>query len=444
MAKSVAIIGAGFSGSLTALNLLRAAPPSSELQVVLIDPRGTFGPGLAYSVPSHRFKLNVRAHAMGAFPEDPEGFLRWLKERDPSASGDEFISRRLYGDYLQDLVADAARRHPESLRLVSAEVLRVNRLRAGGKLSLLLSNDEQLEADFCVLAIGNLLRRGVESLGTQGLLREPYSASSYAGIQEAKEVFILGSSLTAVDVILECEGLGFTGSYSVVSRNGRFPLPHEDPASLPNASLPAGWENPSTALSLLRTIRNASRSCGSSQPVFDAMRPKIQQMWQNLPNSQRRAFLRHLRPFWEVHRHRIPAEHLAVIKGLQQAGRLTIQAARITQVSSNEAVIAPKRRLRDSNTGRTKHVRFDVGFICAGPEGDITRIDHPLAHSLLAQGLVRPGALKLGVEPESPSSDSNFMVLGPMQKEQLWETTAVRELRQQAAQLAQRIVAANA
>ena len=436
MPHTIAIIGAGFSGSLTALNILRQPNAPGDMRVVLIDPRGTFGPGLAYTVPSPRFKLNVRAKAMGAFPQEPEGFLHWLQRGDKTVSGESFISRQQYGLYLGELVSEAAQREPQRLALKTDEVVEVTQGPDGSFFTLLLASGEQLEAASVVLAIGNILRRGVGDVGTKGALREPFNPESYRDLDQLRELFILGSSLTAVDVIMESDGRGFKGHYSVVSRNGRFPLPHEDPASLPSASLPPSWENPGTALQLLKTIRKASRACGSSQPVFDAMRPKIQQMWTNLSTTERRAFLRHLRPFWEIHRHRIPHEHLQTIRRLQAAGRLTIQAGKVSEISAHEAVV----RLRGCGA-KVERLHFDAGFMCAGPEGDIRRIDHPLVASLVAQQLIRPGQLALGLDTEGVPHQPNFAVVGPLQKEMLWEITAVRELRERAQQVAASIVA---
>lgn len=435
MTNSVAIIGAGFSGSLTALNLLATSP---RISVTLIDCRGTFGPGLAYTVPSDRFKLNVRAKAMGAFPSDPEGFFRWLKERQPSVSPEAFISRRWYGEYLQELVRERASARPEALRLVQGEATSLERAADGKAFRITLADSSVIVADTVVLAIGNLMRRSVGAQSVPEVLRAPYVPDSYRDVSQKQRILVVGSSLTAVDVILECEGQGFSGHYSVISRNGRFPLPHEDPSALPQASLPPGWETPGTALNLLRTLRKESRRCGSSQPVFDAMRPRIQQMWQGLSLEQKRAFLRHARPFWEIHRHRIPAEHLCTIEKLRASKRLTITAGRIERLLPNEALVS-----RRKSPGPPERIPFDVGFLCAGPEGDLARIDHPLLKSLLSQQLVRPGPLGLGIGAPAPATVPGLYVIGPLQRETLWEITAVRELREEAQRVAHSIVSAN-
>ena len=438
MNHTVAIIGAGFSGTVTALNILGQPNLSPEVRIALIDPRGTFGPGLAYSVPSDRFKLNVRAKAMGAFPEDPDGFLRWLKEREPSVSGEDFISRRWYGQYLTDLVTEIGRKRPQQLQLIAAEALSVTH--AGGIFEIALSDSQTIRAETCVLAVGNILRRSLETSQSASLqaLREPYSQQSYSGISAARKIFILGSSLTAVDVIVECEGQGFTGSYSVVSRHGRFPRPHEDPVGLPLACLPEGWEAPGTALELLKMIRKASRACGSSQPVFDAMRPHIPEMWRNLSADQKRAFLRHARPFWEIHRHRIPAEHLAVLERLRASGRLRIAAGRVAEIAPGLASISPRGGMLPRES-----IPFDIGFMCVGPEGDISRIEHPLIHSLISQKLIHPGPLRLGIDSSEGCSVPRFFVIGPFLREETWEITAVRELRVEAQRVARLAVGAS-
>lgn len=429
MKHTITVIGAGFSGALTALNLLQR--PES-VSVTLVDSRGTFGPGLAYTVPSDRFKLNVRARAMGAFYQDPEGFLRWLQAQEPSHSGDDFVSRGRYGRYLEELVASAARRHPESLRLVSGEVVDLSGRGGEEGFLLTLADSTQFRSRTCVLALGNLPRQSLGGLDTR-VLRDPYRPESYQDMPDLEHLFVLGSSLTGVDAILEAEGRGFQGRYTVLSRHGRLPLAHEDPARLPAAHLPAGWEESGEVRGLLRLVRQESRRCGSSQPVLEAMRPLTQRMWRALPEEQRRLFLRHLRPHWEIHRHRIPSQHLACLRKLQASGRLRLVAGRLEHLEAGAARV--QRR-----AGPPEPLSFDAGFLCAGPEGDLSKVQHPLVRSLLAQGLLQSGPMGLGVHPARGSGAPGLHVIGPMEREALWEVTAVRELRERARDLARTLL----
>src|SRR3981081_3771675 len=99
---TIAIIGGGVSGALTAFHLVRQGTPA---RVILIDQRPGFGLGLAYSTPSLRHLLNVPAGKISALPDQPDHFLNWLrKNHDPAATEKTFAPRAVLGLYLQSLL----------------------------------------------------------------------------------------------------------------------------------------------------------------------------------------------------------------------------------------------------------------------------------------------------------------------------------------------------
>ena len=69
--KTVAIIGGGVSGALTAFHLRK---DSKDVRIVVIDPRPELGLGLAYSTPSLRHLLNIPAGKISALPAGPGTF----------------------------------------------------------------------------------------------------------------------------------------------------------------------------------------------------------------------------------------------------------------------------------------------------------------------------------------------------------------------------------
>jgi uncharacterized NAD(P)/FAD-binding protein YdhS len=87
---------------------------------------------------------------------------------------------------------------------------------------------------------------------------------------------------------------------------------------------------------------------------------------------------------------------------------------------------------------------------CTGPTLDLARAGEPLLEELLADGLVRPGPLGLGLDHDSRGVLLNSIgapstllsTIGPMRKGRLWETTAMPEIRGQALELADQITAA--
>jgi uncharacterized NAD(P)/FAD-binding protein YdhS len=436
MHTSVAIIGAGFSGTLTAIHLARTPLTDTSIEIYLIDPRGSFGPGLAYSPPSERFKLNVRAKVMGAFPDDIEGFARWAKARYPNTSPDDFSPRRHYGEYLSELLNEAAAHaHGHTLHRLTDEVVGIDRDPLAERWTLSLKSGQKLTVDGCVIAIGNLMSPSPGSTHPGTPFREPFNPKSYDDIAACRSVFILGSGLTAVDTILECEARGFKGTYTVLSRHGRFPRPHESLPSSAIAHLPENWDTRGSVRALVATIRAESRRLGSSQPVFDAMRPKIQSMWRHLSLSERKRFLRHVRPVWDIHRHRIPAEHAAVIDRLQSSGRLALMAGKLVSCQLDSPQTAATITVRGArNESPARHL-FDASFRCTGPEANITKTTVPVLQNLRNHGFIEPGPLGLGptLARKAPPS---LWLLGPLRREELWETTAVREVRQQAHEVA--------
>src|SRR3546814_13724462 len=83
---------------------------------------------------------------------------------------------------------------------------------------------------------------------------------------------------------------------------------------------------------LLRDIRReiaaAEREGGDWRMVIDALRPVTQSLWQGLPVAEKRRFLRHLRSWWAVHRHRMAPEVAAVVQNAMDRGQLVVRAGR--------------------------------------------------------------------------------------------------------------------
>src|SRR5271169_1627662 len=77
--KTVAIIGGGFCGTLTAVNLARST--TEPLRITLINNQYPLGRGIAYGTRRPEHLLNVVARNMSAFPDLPSHFVDWLRNR---------------------------------------------------------------------------------------------------------------------------------------------------------------------------------------------------------------------------------------------------------------------------------------------------------------------------------------------------------------------------
>jgi uncharacterized NAD(P)/FAD-binding protein YdhS len=165
-------------------------------------------------------------------------------------------------------------------------------------------------------------------------------------------------------------------------------------------------------------------------------------LWQALPPDERRRFLRHVRPFWEVHRHRVAPQAYETFVQLQAAGQIQILAARLLDARDNGETVAVRLRAR----GTDRVVTLDVGTVinCSGPAGDTRRLQDPLLDHLRVRGLLMPDAFGLGIEITSSGEvvgadrqpSSTLYYVGPFARARDWEATAVPELRRQARVLA--------
>jgi uncharacterized NAD(P)/FAD-binding protein YdhS len=236
----------------------------------------------------------------------------------------------------------------------------------------------------------------------------------------------------------------------VVSRHGLLPQPHK----ATDASPPFWNESsPRSTRGLLRLVRErvgqGERQRIEWQSVFDSLRPLVARIWQSLPQAERRRFLRHVRPYWEVHRHRAAPEIAQSIADQISSGKIQVQAGRITNYVENENGVEVTYRERKS--GKTTSLLVDRVINCTGPESDCRHLVSPLMSALLADGLVRPDPLFLGLEVSLDGAligrggtvSQSLYAVGPARKGSLWESTAVPELREQISKLAQHLVNAS-
>ncbi|WP_375394212.1 FAD/NAD(P)-binding protein [uncultured Sphingomonas sp.] len=439
MIDHVAIVGAGFSGTLHAINLLRHDGP----RATLIERSDVAGEGLAYGAAHPDHLLNVRAAGMSAFPDDADHFCRWLTARgiaDPDAT---FVPRLTYRAYLAGLLAEARARAGDRLQLVRGDVVDLRRNGTGGRLTL--ADGRTIDADAAVLAIGNLPPHTPPGFDPDRLPRgrykpDPWAADVAEGLQDDDTVLVLGTGLTMVDVVLMLDARGFGGRIVALSRRGLLPHRH---APAPNPD-PRRDRPGTTASALLRDVRARGAAIGWRAAV-DELRPFNQAMWRAADGAQRARFLRHLRPWWDIHRHRLAPAVADRIEGLRADGRLTLIAGKTIAADPIDGAVAVTWRPRGCATPETMRVARIVN--CTGPQGDLSRTTDPLVARLVETGAIRPDAARLGidVDPQARTigrdgcANDWLYALGPMTRGAFWEIVAVPDLRVQTWTLARRL-----
>jgi uncharacterized NAD(P)/FAD-binding protein YdhS len=435
----IAIVGAGFSGAALAVQLLLRGAS----QVTLVERSGVFGPGLAYGTRCERHLLNVRSGRMSLFPDAPDHFIRWLAGAGLDAAPDGFARRADYGRYIQACLADAQARAPDRLAMIGGEA---TDLRTEGDTAvLLLADGRSITAEHVILAGGNpppapLAVGGAEA--PDRMIRDPWAAGALEVIGPDHDVFLVGTGLTAVDVLLALEAGGWKGRATAVSRRGLLPRTHATRAD------DAGEGPPDGPLSLrLRELRRR----GETRPwtaVMDGLRPYGQALWRDASPAERRRFLRHLRPWWDVHRHRMAPEIGSAVARLTQDGRLYAAGGRLQGADRDPHGLTVVWTPRGGGEPRRTRVGWLIN--CTGPQGDPSRAEEPLLNALLARGAARTDPLRLGLDVDDRGrlrdaegrSQPRLWAMGPLTRGALWEIVAVPEIRQQAADLAARLAPA--
>jgi uncharacterized NAD(P)/FAD-binding protein YdhS len=425
----VAIVGAGFSGTMAAANLARRG-----IRSILIEANGRAGQGAAYSTREPAHLLNIRAQNMGAWADEPGHFAA-----SEGVEGGSYAERRQFGRYLRSILEHAiASGHVD---LVEARAVAADR--ASGYWRVRLQDGETIESDALVLATGNQAPAplaGTEA-GRDRLIDDPWSERARAAIGDAArrglDVLILGTSLTMVDVVLSLDSAGFGGRILALSRRGKIPLGNgiDEPA-------PVEWQDAPAAKvrEIAKWLRRRSVEVGF-RPAVDSLRPHSSRLWQNFPVSEKRLFLRYGRPWWDIHRHRIAPQVARRVDELIAGGQLKIVAGRLidARVAGEAIEVTYRKRGRDDPEPPQK---FGYVFNCTGPLGDIGRTQEPLLRQMMEEGLAQPDELAIGLAVDERSRAGpaeRFWALGTLTKGRHWEIIAVPDIRDQAAAVAQDI-----
>ena len=433
MTGRIAVIGGGYTGTALAVALLRGGA-----RVTLIERRGRPGRGLAYATEHLEHLLNARAARMSATPDDPDHFARWWAPRGGDPAG--FAPRRLYGDYLDEWISEAFASAGDRLTLVHGEAVAVDH-------AVRLADGRAIGADRVVLALGNWVPdvpAGLpHSLAASPIYRaDPWAEGLADGLADEDAVLLIGTGLTAVDAALVLAAEGFGGRIVALSRRGLLPRAHGVERAH-RETPPAGLVPRSTEL--LRRVREEGERIGWASAV-NSLRPATQALWQAATLEERRRFLRHLRPWWDVHRHRIAPEIDAQLGALAETGRFAAAAGRIVSCDPREDGAEVRWRVRGSD--RVEGGRFARIVNCTGTDGDVTRLDEPLVRQLLAAGRIRPDPLRIGIDVDRECramgadgrASPTLYVAGPPTRGTFWEIVAVPDLREQVARLAGHLV----
>ena len=444
----ITIVGGGFAGSALLLQLLRQ-PALQHARIHLVEPRPQPGPGLAYTARRPEYLLNVRPGALSVYPHAPAHFAEWLAEQPESLTGvPDFAPRASYGRYLQEEVASALAPHgPAQWHHANATAAP---LLPDGRRNVLLSDGTEILTDYLVLALGNFpppppTGPDFRYLHHPRYHLDPWAPGNLRRIGPDDSVLLIGSGLTAVDVLLALRQDGHRAPVTVVARHGRWPTAH-GPADAHYPDYYSELAAETTVLGVLRVVKHHLKAAAAQEidwrPVLDVLRPNLGRIWAAWPLTQQRLFLRRLAGMWAVARHRSPPGNAAAVEALAAAGLVQLHTGAVREIIPDGELL--RVRVRPQDAPGSWHVVQHV-VCCAGPLLDYARIDAPLVQSLRDAGHLTPDTLGLGLLTDTRGAlrdadgrvSTSLFTLGPSRRPAYFESTAVPELRAQAAALAE-------
>lgn len=419
MKSDVAIIGGGFSGTMIAAQLARRGVAST-----LIEGAGRLGRGIAYSTAEPAHVLNVRAEAMSAWPDAPGDFAKRVEGDGGSAK--DFAERRRFGQYLGSILETAV----GSGLVMQVPAMAVSAVRDGDAWSIGLEGGGSLTSRALVLAIGNQEPEPIrlaEGVPPQNFINNPWGADARAAVERAAataaDVLLIGTGLTAVDQILSLDASGHRGRVTALSRRGLLPRGHAqfEPVPVELREVPTGG-----VIALWRWLRRRGAQVGWRAAV-DALRPHSSAIWQSFGLDEKRRFLRHARPWWDVHRHRIAPEVAQRLRELVGSGQLEVVAGRLQSMCAVEEGVDVGFARRGAEKLVTR--RFAAVFNCTGPLGALVRTQNPILRQMIGEGLVEVDALGIGLAvDERDRAGEGVWALGPLTKGRYWEIIAVPDI----------------
>lgn len=449
----VAVVGGGFTGGTVAWNLARTRP---DLSVIVFEPRAALGAGLAYDTADAVHRINVPATRMSIDPEQPDDFAAWLAETGYAATDPEsrvagealFPRRKAFGDYVLGRIApfidNGAIAHIRS---------RVVTLERQDEHWLLTTEDGAVHrADAVAIATTHpaptapgLLSAMLE--GHPRFVADATAPGALDAVRASDSVLVVGNGLTSADVIASLLHRGHKGPVTAISRRGLRSRGHAAAVQDPHGDFTTRPIR--TARLLTRRIREAIVQAGhfggTWHAVIDAVRGQGRDVWTNLPVSERIRLVRHLRPFWDVHRFRIAPQVEQAIEGATAAGQVETLAASVAAVSYHAGRV--RVALRQAHAAGTIIRDFDAVVVTTGPAHSAVIDSQPYLADLAGRGLavLDPTRLGLWCDTQSRLLDrqgapvAGLYVAGPLARGTFGELMGLPQVSEHAAIVAAEI-----
>ncbi len=439
--KHVTIVGGGLAGCSTAAQLCENS--DSPLDIEILEPRSELGAGVAYSAEDLDHRLNAPLFVHFLTPEKAKDFQEWFTnsgglDRDPDAlapDGHIYARRREFAYYVIEFMERLAKNNPSRSTITHSQdrAIEISKTKSGYE--IITDAGNKIATNCVILATGNQNPTAPPPFDTDlanhaAFYKSPWDLDKIRQIGKKTEILIVGAGLTMSDVMATLVSQGHTGSITAVSRRGLLPQTHaKPPADAPPrkpfdgimADLPSYLHG-----NLLQIFSNLRKRMaedvskgGEWHWAFDELRDCVWQIWPELSDENKRQYLRHLRPWYDSHRFRLPPQTARIRDSALAQDILTYKSGHIITASDRGKQIEVEFNERRSKD--VQKLRFDAIINCTGPSEKPRSSQNPIYQSILDQGLARSHATQMGFDVDTynrairddGSINENFYIVGP-------------------------------
>lgn len=458
--KKIGIIGAGFSGTMTAVNLIKNTV--EPIEIIMVNEKKTLHKGIAFEPYSKQQLLNVTTSKMSAFHDDKEHFLNWTMQHDNYANkdrniiADSFLPRYLYGQYLEDIWEESTKsEQAKMVTITNIDGLVTDLDVTDADATMTISDGSRITVDACIITSGNNTPgnpkiKNDKFYYSSNYFQNPWGRDAVSNITSNKPILIVGNGLTMVDTVLGLRECGFENEIYSISPNGFNILPHRHNGFV-YTKLIDELKPDASFLDIVKLFNKhikLIREFGlSAEPVVDSLRPHTQKIWQRLTPREKKIFITRFRNLWGVARHRIPLHIYDKLQKQRIDDKLNIRAGKLIDIKEENGIVEVE--YFNKKTQRSEFLEVSRVINCTGPETDLERLKGNFLNNCLQKGIVVQDEFKLGLNADSETYQvlnkngdqiKNLFTIGSSLRGMLWESTAVNELRQQAEKLSKVIL----
>jgi len=277
---------------------------------------------------------------------------------------------------------------------------------------------------------------------------DPWATGALEEASLDREVLVVGTGLSMVDIALTlCEG-GAGPRVRAVSRHGLVPRRHRRTlTNLRRFHIPTdtGRLEPMVA-AIFGQICRVAQQGDDWRDVIDSMRPVTPALWKALDTDEQQRFLVEFQRLWDVHRFRMAPEVADRFEALQAAGRIRTESNAIVSLEPHGNRV--RVFLRSPGATDLDEVEVDRVINCSGAGTDLRRQAPPLLAGLLAAGLARPDELGLGLDVSEDGAlldadgepSERLFAIGALRKGVEWEAIGITEIRDHSGAVARKII----